>query len=87
MAWRADRVCLNVRTEEGSAEPAGGLDQQLSAQRQQLVVQCASNAVGRIPLGVLFGQGTKHHHQGAMGVLAVGEGVIEGNAQWLSVHL
>ena len=39
------------------------------------------------PLGVLFGHGTKHRHQGAMGVLAVGEGVIEGNAQWLSVHL
>ena len=39
------------------------------------------------PSSVLFGHGTKHRHQGAMGVLAVGEGVIEGNAQWLSVHL
>ena len=50
MAWRADRVCLSVRTEGESAEPAGGLNQQLSAQLQQLVVQLSSKAAGRIPL-------------------------------------
>ena len=50
MAWQADRVCLSVRGEGGSAEPAGGLNQQLSAQLQQLVVQRSSKAAGRIPL-------------------------------------
>ena len=61
----------------------------------QCVQQSASRTVGLmgaikcspLPRGSVFWHGTQHGHQCAVGILAVGEGVVEGDLQLAAIHV
>ena len=40
-----------------------------------------------LPRGSVFWHGTQHGHQCAVGILAVGEGVVEGDLQLAAIHV